>query len=152
VSVLGLDHVSVSCADLERSLAFYHGVLGIPVRDRGRIVGGALDEVLGTVRAAAEYADLELGEGRTLELLAYAEPAGAPLAPAVRRPGAGHLSLRVDDVDALCAAIQAAGFRTMSPGPVTLGDPGFWQGARLVYAIDPDGVAVELIQWPPRAP
>jgi catechol 2,3-dioxygenase-like lactoylglutathione lyase family enzyme len=103
MSVLGLDHVSVSCADLERSLA-------------------------------------------------YARPAGAPLAPAVHRPGAGHLSLRVDDVDALSAAVRAAGFRTLSPEPVTLGNPGFWRGARLVYAIDPDGVAVELIHWPGPAP
>ena len=145
--VLGLDHVSVSCADIERSLAFYHGVLGIPVRDRGRMEGGELSAVLGA-DAAAEYADLELGEGRTLELVAYERPAGSPLATEVHLPGSGHLSLRVDDVEAAAAAVRSAGFRTTSPAPVALPNPGFWHGARLIYSIDPDGVTVELIEWP----
>lgn len=148
MTVRGLDHVSVSCGDLERSLAFYHGVLGIPIRDRGRIQDGVLAAVLGEPHAVADYADLELGDGRTLELLAYAAPAGAPLHPRVHRPGAGHLALRVEDLDALCTAVRAAGFRVDPAAPATIAEPGFWQHARIVYATDPDGVSVELIEWP----
>ena len=148
MTVLGLDHVSVTCADLDRSLAFYHGLLGIPVRDTGRIEGGSTAEILGVDRVSARYADLDLGEGRTLELLAYEEPAGEPLANEVHRPGAGHLSLRVEAIDALCARLQEAGHATASPTPVTITEDGFWHGARVLYTGDPDGAVVELIEWP----
>jgi glyoxylase I family protein len=148
MTVRGLDHVSVSCADLERSLAFFHGALGIPIRDRGRIQDGSLADILGAPHAVADYADLDLGDGRTLELLAFLEPAGEPLDPCVHRPGAGHLSLRVDDIDTLHAAIQRAGFTVHPAAPATITEPGFWQHARVVYVTAPDGVTVELIQWP----
>jgi catechol 2,3-dioxygenase-like lactoylglutathione lyase family enzyme len=146
VSVRGLDHVSVTCADLERSLAFYHEVLGIPVRDRGSLVGPEIDTVLGVPGVAGRFADLELGEGRTLELLEYRRPAAPPLEVAAHLPGAGHLALRVDDVDALAQRLRGAGF---APGTaVTLAQPGFWHGARILYVQDPDGAVVELIQRP----
>ena len=32
MKILGIDHVSVTTADIARSLAFYHDLLGIPVR------------------------------------------------------------------------------------------------------------------------
>jgi catechol 2,3-dioxygenase-like lactoylglutathione lyase family enzyme len=144
MTIRGLDHVSVTCADLERSLAFFNGVLGIPVRDRGALVGPEIDAVLGVGGVAGRFADLELGEGRTLELLEYRRPAAPPLDVAVHRPGAGHLALRVDDVDGLAGRLRAAGF---APGAaVTLTQPGFWQGARILYVQDPDGAVVELIQ------
>ena len=147
MSVRGLDHVSVTCADLDRSLAFYHGVLGIPVRDRGELAGPEIDAVLGVQGVDGAFADLELGEGRTLELLEYRHPSGAPADSAVHRPGGGHLALRVDDVDALAARLRHAGF---APGSAaTLDEPGsFWHGARLLYVQDPDGAVVELIQRP----
>ncbi len=147
MTVRGLDHVSVTCADLERSLAFYHDVLGIPVRDRGELAGPGVDAVLGVEGVDGAFADLELGEGRTLELLQFRRPHGAPLDIAVHRPGAGHLALRVDDVDALARRLEHAGF---APGAaVTLDAPGsFWHGARILYVQDPDGAVVELIQRP----
>lgn len=151
MTVIGLDHVSVSCANLDRSLAFYHHLLGIPVRDRGRIEDGSTAEILGVDHVTARYADLDLGDGRTLELLAYEEPAGDPLAVEVHRPGAGHLSLRVECIDALCDRLQAAGSSTASPAPVTITEPGFWHDARVLYVSDPDGAVVELIEWPARA-
>jgi catechol 2,3-dioxygenase-like lactoylglutathione lyase family enzyme len=148
VTVQGLDHVSVTCADLDRSLAFYHGLLGIPIRDRGRIEGGSAAAILGVDAVSAAYADMDLGDGRTLELLAYTQPAGEPLDVAVHRPGAGHVALRVAGIDAICARLRAGGHPTASPAPVTVTEPGFWEGARVAYASDPDGAVVELIERP----
>ena len=37
-AVLGLGHVGLGCADLERALKFDCRTLGIPVRDRGELV------------------------------------------------------------------------------------------------------------------
>ncbi|MGZ4155362.1 MAG: VOC family protein, partial [Actinomycetota bacterium] len=38
-----LDHVSVTTADLERSIAFYRDVLGLPLVDRGEMEGEELE-------------------------------------------------------------------------------------------------------------
>ena len=62
-------------------------------------------------------------------------------------PGASHLALRVDDVDALWERLGAAGV-TVAGRPTTISAPGAWHGARCVYVEDPDGRSVELIQRP----
>jgi len=55
--------------------------------------------------------------------------------------------LRVDDVDAVCARLAAAGV-TVPGRPTTITAAGPWQGARCVYVEDPDGRTVELVQRP----
>ena len=51
------------------------------------------------------YAELDLGGGQLLEVIEYLTPQGTPLAQRPCDPGASHLALRVDDVDALCARL-----------------------------------------------
>lgn len=36
MDIVDLDHVAIRVTDLERALAFYHDLLGLPVRDRER--------------------------------------------------------------------------------------------------------------------
>ena len=147
---LGLDHASVQCADLDRSLGFYHGLLGIPVRERGDLDGGSAAAIAGVPGLRTRFADLVLGDGRVLELIET--PVGGPgTAPAQHiRNVCGHLALRVDDADAAFARMRAAGCPTGSDGPVTIDEPGAWHGARAFYVQDPDGVTVELIERPRR--
>ena len=145
---LALDHVSVTCADLDRSLAFYAGLLGIPIRDRGEMAGGELAEITGLGDASARWADLELAGGQVLELIEYLRPAGD--AASGRRffdPGGGHISLRVANALEAHLALREAGVEVRS-APVELSEPGAWQGSRCFYALDPDGVTVELIERP----
>lgn len=141
--VLGLDHVGITCADLEASLHFYRDLLGIPVRARreGAVIAAGF--------AGARYtcADLELSDGRVLELVELFEGAQEPVPPGTNRPGSAHTALRVSDVDALLAELAEAGIEPLDP-PVTLDEPGAWQGYRIVYVRDPDGHAVELSQRP----
>jgi catechol 2,3-dioxygenase-like lactoylglutathione lyase family enzyme len=145
----GLDHVSVTCADLDRSLDFYCGLLGLDLRARGDAEGSSEFEITGIAEAKVRWADLQLPHGQVLELIAYVEPAGEPIRPAPNDPGATHISLRVPDADASHARLREAGVPVRSK-PVTIEAPGAWHGARAFYASDPDGVAIELIQ--PAAP
>jgi len=84
-------------------------------------------------------------DGVTLELLGFDSP--GVTGDGVRRPmnqvGLTHLSLRVDDVEALAATIEALGGAvirstrtTMDLGGVTLD---------FLYCTDPDGVRIELM-------
>ncbi len=138
--VRGLDHVSVACSDLDRSLAFYRDLLGLALRDRGAGSAGAVGEILGTGDAQVQWADLALPDGRVLELLRL--PGGPPSA------GSGHFALAVAEAEAVHRRLREAGVPLRSD-PVTIEDAGDWQGARCFYAEDPDGTVVELIE---RAP
>ncbi|HYM40871.1 MAG TPA: VOC family protein [Thermoplasmata archaeon] len=143
--VLGLDHVSVTVADLERSLGFYHGLLGIRVLGTGVEESPSVTAVTGARAARFRYADLDLGSGQILELLQYLTPRGKPHRPEVYDPGSGHLAVRVDRLEAALGALRHAGFEPRSE-PVELDEPAWWAGARVVYVTDPDGVTVELVE------
>jgi catechol 2,3-dioxygenase-like lactoylglutathione lyase family enzyme len=149
VRVLGLDHVSVSCSDIERSLAFYRDLLGLPVLSVGEVSGDDVERVTGEPGVRMLAADLDLGRGQVLELIEYVEgsPAspGGATAPAVP----GHVGLLVDDVDEVHRRLVEAGVRVRSE-PVRLSEPGAWFGVRCVNALDPDGVTVELVERPGR--
>jgi catechol 2,3-dioxygenase-like lactoylglutathione lyase family enzyme len=133
-----LDHAGLTCADLERALGFYDGLLGIALLERGDGVGRAA----GIPGARLKFAYLDAGEGRRLELLEYTRPRGSGTARAVSEPGATHLALLVDDLDATLARLRQAGIAPLTQ-PLTA------DGRRLVYVPDPDGRIVELIEPEP---
>ncbi len=146
--VRGLDHVSVSCADLDRSIEFYCDLLGLELRARGEAEDSSEFALSGIANPGVRWADLQLAHAQVLELIEYTQPRGTPTRPEPNDPGATHIALRVTDADELHRRLQAAGISTRS-GPVTIETAGAWKGARAFYAIDPDGVTVELIQPPP---
>jgi catechol 2,3-dioxygenase-like lactoylglutathione lyase family enzyme len=148
--VTGLDHVSVSCADLESSIAFYSDLLGLRVEARGESEDPELAELMGRERVRIRWADVELGGGQTLELVQFLEPSGPRVARELWSPGATHVGLRVDDLDAVHARLVEAGVR-MRSGPVRLTEEGAWHDVRVLYATDPDGTWIELVERPEPA-
>ena len=146
--VAALDHFSVTCTDLDRSLGFYHGLLGIPIRARGDSAGSSEFAVAGKADQQVRWADLELAHGQVIELIEYSDSEAPPATGNSDNPGGTHLSLRVGDADAAYERLIAAGVAARTP-PTTIEAEGAWQGARAFYAIDPDGVTVELIQPAP---
>ncbi|MGV1047576.1 MAG: VOC family protein [Solirubrobacterales bacterium] len=150
IAVIGLDHVSVTCDDLDRSLAFYAALLGIPLIDRGESSDDELGAITGLADAVLRWADLDLGEGRVLELLEYRSPPAGRGASGFHNTGQGHFSLRVADADVAHAALERAGVEVRS-SPVAIEAEGHWRGCRCFYASDPDGMTVELIERPPPA-
>jgi diaminopimelate decarboxylase len=139
-----LDHVSVTSGDLDRSLAFYVGLLGLELRDRGEARGGSF-EITGVPDPSVRWADVLLDGGQVLELIQYMSPRGRSHNAAPNDPGATHLALRVEDAPAVHARLTEAGVETRS-APTLIDEPGPWQGASAFYAIDPDGVILELIE------
>lgn len=145
--VSGFDHVSVTTSDLDSSVAFYAGHLEMSVLDSGESEGSELDELLGMEDVRIRFADLDLGEGRVLELIQFVQPTGTPVSKEQWDPGATHIGLRVSDIDSLHDRLRDSGFRVISK-PVRLTEEGAWDGARVLYAVDPDGTWVELVQRP----
>ncbi|MGH2594560.1 MAG: VOC family protein [Actinomycetota bacterium] len=144
MKILGIDHVSVTTADIAKSLAFYHDLLGIPVRAVGELSGDEVEQITGVGGARLHTADLDLGGGQVLELIEYVGAREGKAMP-LERPGSGHIGLQVDDVDGIRLRLLDAGVEVPSE-PVTLTEAGHWHGVRCMTVRDPDGVAVELVQ------
>jgi catechol 2,3-dioxygenase-like lactoylglutathione lyase family enzyme len=142
-----LDHVSVTCADLERSIAFYRDGLGLPFLGRGESGEPELSTVSGFPGTEIRWAELDLGGGQLLELLEYVQPRGEPLAQRTCDPGSGHIGLGVEDVGAMHARLVTLGADVRSE-PVELTEEGDWNGVRTLYLADPDGVTIELVERP----
>lgn len=149
MKVRGLDHVSVTVADLDRSLSFYQGLLKIPLLGRGEDDGPPISGPRGRTASRFRYADLELGGGQTLELLQYLRPKKTPLRPTPFAPGGGHIGIRVEDLKAALRRLREAGVLPRFK-PIQVDAPAWWAGARVVYVSDPDGTTVELVQRPNR--
>lgn len=121
-------HTMLRVGDLDRSLAFYTGVLGMRQLRRQDYPDGRF--TLAFVGYGSEQ------EGAVLELTHnWDTPAYDP------GNGFGHLALEVDDAYAACEQIKARGGKVVrEAGPMKHGT------TVIAFAEDPDGYKIELIQ------
>ncbi|MEO6796387.1 MAG: VOC family protein [Candidatus Dormibacter sp.] len=145
-----LHHVGLSVADLERSIAFYRDLLGLPVRERDQMSGSEVEAVTGVVGSRVLIADLGVGASQTLELLQYVAPAGTAVHLRPFDPGHAHVGIQVADRASVFGRLSEAGV-VIGTGPTTLTDAGpYWTGATVANVLDPGGITVELVQRPLR--
>jgi glyoxylase I family protein len=141
--IQGIHHTALSTGDLERALRFYRDVLGFELVMDHRWERGTenMDRTMALLGTAARCVLLRAAN-TMLEIFEYASPTPAPGDPT--RPlcdhGITHLCLEVDDIDAEYARLSAAGMTFHAP-PVQN------DGAKMTYGRDPDGNAIELIEF-----
>jgi catechol 2,3-dioxygenase-like lactoylglutathione lyase family enzyme len=149
VTIVALNHVSVTVGDMDEALAFWGDGLGLELIGRGTVQHAHLDAIVGLPATVIEWAELRVPGGGLIELFRYHRPRGQdgrpPLAPNDR--GATHVAFTVADLDALLARLLVAGHPARSAGPVEI-PTGDWSGWRDVYVESPDGVIVELSEPP----
>jgi len=144
-----LDHVNIVVTDMECAEQFYGGVLGLRRGFERLLEGEWIERVTGIPGARAYCVFYEPEGGGRVELLQYLSPPGATL-PANRlphTPGVRHVAFEVDDLDGLCARLQAAGVPLVSPPvevPFRVADAG---SKRLCYFHDPEGVLLEVAEY-----
>ena len=138
-----VDHVGVAVPDYDAGIAFYQDVFGL------RVVHEEVNEEQG-VREAM----LAVGDGDTrLQLLAPLTPEST-IARFLERSGPGlqQVAYRVDDVEAVSAALRERGLRLLYDEP-RRGTAD--SRINFVHPKDAGGVLVELVQPAPhtsRAP
>ena len=139
-----LTHIGICVSDLERSLRFYLDVLGCEEVGRLELTGEPTATLNGMTDVNVRLIFLER-DGWRIELFEFALPDA--IGPREARPmnqlGLTHLAFRVDDLDAVCTQIEAAGGRLLAQTRVDL--PG---RLRVLMALDPDGVRLELLEKP----
>jgi glyoxylase I family protein len=128
--LLGLEHVGMTCRDLDRTMAFYCDLLGLKL-------------ALRKTSPNSEVIFLDTGAG----MLEIARPPAPDISRSRDVPpheaGVRHITFAFNDVDAMVAKLNAAGFEAIE-GP----RPAFFNELlrRVAFVRDPDGVIVELIE------
>ena len=137
-------HSGICITDIDRSIAFYTGILGFAVAGNHELLNHSswLDIVneLDGVKLRAQM--IRNKKADTIELLKLYSP--ATFGPRERRPmnqfGLTHLAFWVDDIDAVAAQARALGGQTHDHTRAK------WGPIEMLHCTDPDGTRVELMR------
>ena len=127
-----IEHLGIAVKNLEKAVALYHGVLGMPIVDR---------ETLGEMKL--KVVKVQAGES-VLELLEPL-PGEQVISKFLATEGEGihHVCFEVDDVAKATEHVRSQGYETVWPAPKK------GAGGRLVMFLKPKqtgGVLIELNQ------
>lgn len=140
-------HVGLVVSDLDRSIYFYHDILGLPFANEPTpwFEGPVLEKGVGVPGARLRQVSLWVGEHSTMELIEYGNlPDGDNSRISNNHLGAAHVCFKVDDIAAKKAELEAHGVTFYSD--VNVVDEGPLAGWRWCYFSDPDGLALELVE------
>ena len=143
--------VAITVADMDRSIDFYATVLFFEKVSDVETSGQQVERLLGVPGLRMRVATMKLGAER-IELTEYRAPKGRPV-PADSRSNDRwfqHIAIIVNDMDQAYVWLRRHNVAHISPAPQRLPD---WNpnagGIRAFYFKDPDGHALELLQFPP---
>ncbi len=152
-----MSHIAICVSDWGKSLRFYHDRLGFRFVDEFELAG-AYAENLHRVKGAAIHCAYLEREGVRIELREFTAPAHSstsahsaerfPRNIAFDRPGLSHLSLRVDDLDAVLAELADARVEILEGHRAHARDGELGHNSparRAVFICDPDGTPIELV-------
>ena len=150
-SIVAIDAVGMTVADMDASVDFYSRVLGFTrVRDV-EVAGDAWERLRDVFPVRMRVVRLGLGDEQ-LELTEYLTPRGRP-APVDARSNDRwfqHVAIVVRDMDRAYAWLRDQRVAYVSPEPQRLPDSNPNAGGiRAFYFRDPDGHPLELIWFPP---
>ena len=125
-------HTMLRVGDLDRSVAFYTGLLGMKELRRTEVPEGKYTLVFVGYGGEADHTVLELTYNWGVDKYELGS-------------AFGHLALGVPDIYATCERLREAGVKiSREPGPVKFGT------TVIAFINDPDGYKIELIERKPR--
>ncbi len=125
-------HTMLRVGDLERSVGFYTGLLGMKELRRNEVPDGKYTLVFVGYGDETSNTVLELTYNWGVDKYEIGT-------------AFGHLALGVPDIYAACDRLRAAGVKiSREPGPVKFGT------TVIAFIEDPDGYKIELIERKPR--
>lgn len=146
--ISSIDHVNLVVRDLDGAVDFFK-LLGFSVEDRAVLTGTWISDIVGLEGVRAEYVKLALSASDLrLELIRYDTPQSDLPADGGRAndPGFRHLAFTVQNMDETVECLQREGVRFLSP--VQCYEK---TGKRLVYFRGPEGLLLELAEYPVRS-
>lgn len=137
-------HVGLVVKDLEKSLDFYCGILGLTIYKRCEEKGEYIDKLVSIKNVRVEWAKLNVPEGGLIELLQYhshPDKAKNPKIIPSNKLGSGHIALTVANLEKVYNTLTKKGYKCNSQ---PLFSP---EGkTKILYCHDPDGIILELVE------
>ena len=151
VPVTSVEQIGLTVADMDRSLAFYTGVLPFTKVSDREVSGRPYELLTGVFGARSRVVRLQLG-AEALELTEFLAPKGRPIPDDLRANDRlfQHVAIVVSDMGRAYNQLRAHGVEHASTGPQRLPD---WNpnagGISAFYFRDPDRHYLEVIAFPP---
>lgn len=133
-----IHHTSLSVSDLERSKAFYLGILGMELVREGELSGKAVEKIVGLPGAHMKVVFLKKGNGM-IEIFQYITPQGRAVSRQQCDIGIIHLAFEVEDIEKVYEDLQKKGVQFVNP-------PQVGRLAKAAYFFDPDGITIEILE------
>lgn len=137
-----IDHVGIIVNDLPAATAFFVD-LGFAVLGEAELEGELVEQITGLNDAKSAIVMLGIPEGGTnIELASFYHPIDAqgPQRPLANTLGIRHITLVVDDIDAIVAKLLENGGETFSPVQQ------YADIYKTCYVRGPEGIILELAQ------
>jgi len=145
-----VDSVGITVGDMDRSVAFYSGVLTFKKESDTEVSGDAYEHLYGLFGLRLRIVRMRLGE-ESIDLMQFLAPTGRP-APVDSRSNDRwfqHVAIIVSDMNRAYALLRAHKVEHASSGPQRLPD---WNpnagGIEAFYFRDPDGNPLEILHFP----
>jgi catechol 2,3-dioxygenase-like lactoylglutathione lyase family enzyme len=146
----GLDHIGFAVSSLDRSVDWYSFLLDEPPILRKVWDVEYVSRIVGYPEVRMECAFWQLPGGSVLELLEYQNPKPGTVDMETYNAGNAHLCLVVADLAADFERLRGhVEFRDPEPVEIPWGP---YRGGKACYLRDPDGISIELLQYPPGGP
>ena len=144
MAVQAVTHVGICVSDLERSHAFYRDLLGFKELSVLAVSDAQSAKLIEVDQLDLRCVFLER-DGLRLELMNFGgSEVGDDQATPLYRRGLTHICMRVDDLDAMVARLEAAGATILRQTEIHNPE---WK-SRVIFVVDPDGVRLELVEGP----
>ena len=140
-----IDHVNIVVSELETATEFFHH-LGFTVEHQGILKGDWISSIVNLEDVKASYVQLALENSDVkIELIKYDSPKStvSELSSVPNKIGIRHIAFAVKDIETLVSDLKKEGiqfFGDIQTYPET--------GKKLVYFYGPDGIILELAQYP----
>lgn len=144
--ITSIRHVAFVVRNIDESLKFYSGILGLSIYMRRFEEGSFIDSLTGIQHLKLEWVKLVIPKGGLIELLQYhshPDPAGSDIAvpSSSNKLGSSHVALTVCDLSTLYNDLISNGYTCKSEPLISENGK-----AKILYAHDPDGAILELIE------